>query len=350
MENSSEISSVVRDRTTFAGLRSPIKERAELLPRMKEMRKACGDAIAGPLTHIFYYDTPVDGFDSEIGFPVSHPVNTDCVRTHELRRLHFFSAMHHGPAEMLAETARRLYKYMRTVGLSPELELVEIYHRFDPEHEEENLIEVRAAHLAWPEVFREQLGRVLGDQLAEEIWAGGEKLTPHTPVDARAAWVGSALERLKTHTNDAQQFDILSRVALIRPAEDRQSFLKIYQEKGLGAVLEAQSERLSGGPTGAPVDPWTFQDGVLHLNKVPYNRKAYDEAGNQLERRRAFCHCVLIREADNPQVDPIFCYRAAGWSRQFYEPLLGKAIKSCSLTHSILKGDPYCAWDFIFED
>ena len=57
------------------------------------------------------------------------------------------------------------------------------------------------------------------------------------------------------------------------------------------------------------MDPWTFQDGVLHLNKVPYNRKAYDEAETQLERRRAFCHCVLIREAENPQVDPIFCYR-----------------------------------------
>ena len=101
--------------------------------------------------------------------------------------------------------------------------------------------------------------RVLGDQLAVEIWTGGEELTPHTPVDARAAWVGSALERLKTHTNDAQQFDILSRVALIRPVEDRQSFQKIYREKGLGAVLEAQvgeivrrADRSAGGSVDLP--------------------------------------------------------------------------------------------------
>lgn len=344
------ISSVVREGTRFAGLRAPIHEREELIPRMQVVRAACGDAAVGPLTHIFYFDTPVDGFDSEIGFPVRREVETGEVCTHELRRLHFFSAMHTGPVATLRETSGRLYQFMRQVGLSPELELVEIYHQYDPDHEEDNRIEVRAAYLAWPEVFRAQLVRVLGEEAAAAIWTGGEGMTPFTPVDLRAAWVGEALERLKARTSAAQQFDILSRVALVRPKEERHFYKDIFEREGLQAVLDTQAARLGEGPTGAPVDPWTYHDGVLHLSKVPYNREVYDAAEDLAARRKAYCHCVLIREADNPQVDPIFCYRAAGWARQFFEPLMGQDVARCTLTHSILKGDPYCAWDFYFDN
>jgi len=350
MDDDKRIVSVVRGATTFAGLRAPIKKRAELLPRMSAVREACGDAIAGPLTHIFYYDTPVDGFDSEIGFPVSSEVDTDAIHSHAQRCMHFFAAHHRGPTETLAETTREVYRYMYSRGLSPELELVEIYHQFDPEDEAKNDIEVRASYLAWKEVFREELQRVLGGDMAEEIWAGGEDINPHTPVDERVLWVAEAMERLKAHTDEAQQFDILSRVALIRPAEDRKSFKSIYEEKGLQAVLDAQADRLSKGPTGAPVDPWIYRDGVLHLSKVPRNREAYDLAENPADIRKAFCHCALVREAEDPHMDPIFCYRAAGWARQFYEPLMGKTVSSCKLTHSILQGDPYCAWDFFFKE
>jgi len=350
MDAAEGISSVLRETTRFAGLREPLQTRAELVGRMETVREACGDAIAGPLTHIFYYDTPVDGFDSEIGYPVHRPVETGQVHTHDLRRLHFFSAVHTGPVASLRETSGRLYQFMRRVGLSPELELVEIYHQYDPDHEEDNRIEVRAAYLAWSEVFHRQLERVLGNEKAAIIWAGGEGMTPFTPVDIRAAWVAEALERLKDYTTADQQFDILSRVALVRPKEERNFFKEIFERDGLQAVLDAQAERLSGGPTGAPVDPWMYEDGILHLSKVPYNRKAYDEAEDHTALRNAYCHCVLIREADDPNVDPIFCYRAAGWARQFFEPLMGKEVARCRLTHSILKGDPYCAWDFFFDE
>jgi hypothetical protein len=53
-----------------------------------------------------------------------------------------------------------------------------------------------------------------------------------------------------------------------------------------------------------------------------------------------------VREAAHPKIDPIFCYRAAGWSRQFIEPILGQEFKRCIITHSILKGDDFCAWDY----
>ena len=349
-QQDTNIRHVVREETLFAGWRQPIKSRDELSDRMKEVRATCADVAIGPLTHIFRFDTPVEGSDSEIGFPVSEPINQGPVRTHTLRRLDFFSATHRGPASALRETSVQVYGHMNRVGLAPELELVEIYHNYDPENENANQIEVRGAFLAWPEIYRQQLLRVLGEEVAGKIWEGGDVITPFTLVNERAAWVGKSLGRLKKHSNQDQQFDILSRVALMRPAEDTVKFRAIYEESGrsIQAVLNAQNKDLEATPTGGWIDPPYCNDKVLHLSKVAYRRKAYDKAETPEDLRRAYCFCSLIREAKDPKVDPIFCYRAAGWARQFWEPILGIEFTSCDITRSILKGDRFCAWDYHF--
>ena len=347
-QQDTDIRHVVRNETLFAGIRQPIKSRDELPPRMEEIRAACERVAIGPLTHIFRFDTPVDGFDSEIGFPVAEPVNQGNVKTHTLRRLDFFSAMHCGPVSTLRETSGQIYDHMKRVGLAPELELVEIYHDYDPENEAANQIEVRGAFLAWPEIYRQQLVRVLGEELADEIWKGGDAITPFTLVDERAAWGGCSLEKLKQYSDQDQQFDILSRVALVRPVEDTAKYRAIYEESGrsIQAVLDAQNKELAATRSGGWIDPPYCDDKVLHLSKVAYNKEAYDKAATPEEQRRAYCFCPLIREAKDPKVAPIFCYRAAGWARQFWEPILGIEFTRCTITHSILKGDGFCAWDY----
>jgi len=346
-ETASEISVVIRPPTLFAGIRAPITERAQLEPRIKALEAVCGDAIAGPLTHIFRFDTEVEGFDSEIGFPVSSEVEGESIATHTLREMHFYSRRHDGPLDTLRTTARSLYEYMNTTGLSPELELVEVYRDHRPGAPLGGRVEVMASFLAWPEVYRSQLERVLGRDTAAGIWRGGETMTPHTPVDPRCAWVAASIGRLKQHSTTDQQFDILSRVALVRPAEGIEPYKAIYDETGdIGAVFRAQEAKLATTRTGGFVDPPRVDGTTLHISKVPYNGEAYRKATTPRERRQAFCFCNLIREAENPEVDPIFCYRAAGWARQFWEPILGVEFSSCSITHSILKGDGFCAWDY----
>ena len=86
------------------------------------------------------------------------------------------------------------------------------------------------------------------------------------------------------------------------------------------------------------------------ISKVAYNRKTYDEAKTHEEIRKAYCFCSPIREAKASKVDPIFCYRAAGWARQFWEPILEVEFKKCLITKSILKGDNVCAWDYYLND
>lgn len=341
------IQAVVRPATLFAGIRKPITERAELEPRIKVLEAACGDAIAGPLTHIFRFDTPVEGYDSEIGFPVSARVESGDVTTHTLREMHFYTRTHAGPIDSLRETTRSLYQYMSTTGLSPELELAEVYTDYKPGRPLGGNVEVMAAFLAWPEVYLTQLTRVLGKETANEIWAGGEMITPHTLVDPRCAWVEHSIAKLKQHSDLDQQFDILSRVALVRPQEDIATYKEMYSESGdINVIFRAQEERLKKTPTGGFVDPPSFDGTTLHVSKVPYNGKAYAAATTHRERRKAYCFCNLIREAEDPHVDPIFCYRAAGWARQFWEPVLDVEFSGCTITHSILKGDDFCAWDY----
>jgi hypothetical protein len=342
-----DVSAVVRPRTLFAGIREPITDRAQLEARVRVLEAACADTAVGPLTHIMRFDTPVEGVDSEIGFPVSMPVEGEGITTHTLREMHFFARRHEGPMETLRQTTRALYAYMGTTGLSPELELVELY----PEHRSGSAlggpVEIMASFLAWPEVYSAQLERVLGAEAAAGIWAGGERVTPHTPVGPRCDWVAETIQRLKRQSTPEQQFDILSRVALDRPPEDVAVSQAIYERTGsVEAVIRARHEKLATTRTGGFVDPPRLADGVLHDSKVPYNREAYDAAATPRERRRAFCFCALIREAAEPKVDPIFCYRAAGWARQLWEPVLGVRFTQCTITHSILKGDAFCAWDY----
>jgi hypothetical protein len=343
-----EIEVVVRPPTLYAGTRRPITERAQLEPRIKILEAECGGKISGPLTHILRFDTPVEGYDSEVGFPVSSPVNTDDVTTHTLREMHFFSRLHDGPKDTLGATIESLYEYMRIVGLSPELELVEVYREHCLGQGLGGGVQVMASFLAWPEVYRAQLERVLGPEQAAVIWQGGEALTPHTPVDPRCAWVGATIDRLKARTNPEQQFDILSRVALVRPREDIQAYKAIYEKTGdITAVFRAKEKELAATRTGGYLDPPRCDATTLHVSKVPRDREAYVAATTPREKRQAFCFCNLIREAETPQVDPIFCYRAAGWARQFWEPILGMEFTSCKITHSILKGDDFCAWDYL---
>lgn len=341
------VRAVVRAQTLFAGIRAPITSRAQLAPRVESLDRACAGKIAGPLTHIFRFDTPVEGYDSEIGYPVSAPVVADGIVTHTLREMHFFARTHTGPVDTLRETSRAVSAYMSTRGLSPELELVEVYLDHRPGRPLRGTVDVMASYLGWPELYRAQLVRVLGAGVAAEVWKGGERITPHTAVDPRCAWVGSSIERLRQVATLDQQFDVLSRVALVRPTEDVATYRAIYEQTGdITAVFRAQDERLAKTPTGGFIDPPRFDGKTLHVSKVPRDGEAYKVATTQTARRQAFCFCALIREAAEPRVDPVFCYRAAGWARQFWEPILGVQFTRCTITHSILKGDGFCAWDY----
>jgi len=52
-------------------------------------------------------------------------------------------------------------------------------------------------------------------------------------------------------------------------------------------------------------------------------------------------------ETDKGDISTDYVVIGAGpWARQFWEPILSVEFKKCTITHSILKGDKFCAWDY----
>ena len=122
MKPENQIQHAIRNGGKFAGIRAPIKKREEIIPRIKQVKEVCKESATGPLTHIFRFDTPVDGYDSEIGFSVDKDINSGNVKTHENREMHTFSIIHEGPFSEIGAATQQLYKHMNLVGLAPELE------------------------------------------------------------------------------------------------------------------------------------------------------------------------------------------------------------------------------------
>jgi effector-binding domain-containing protein len=349
--NDTQIIHYIRDEIPFAGIRKSIQKREDIAPMIKKVKEHCKINATGPLTLIFRFDTPVDGFDAEIGYPINEIINKNEIKTTTLPKMHFFSIKVKGTIDEVRKASILLRDHMNTVGLSSELEFVEKYIVEDAETPENNITEVQRSFLHWSEVYKENLFKFLNSELANQIWGEGDKITPFTLVDERVKWVANTVDKLKMYTNQDLQFKILSKVALKRPKEEINKYKQLFKETGdINKVFYELNRNLENTSTGGFLEKPRIENNLLKLSKVPMNRKEYDQAMTNDEKRRAFCFCSLIREAKAPKVDPIFCYRAAGWDRQLWEEVLDVSFEKCKVTKSILKNDNYCAWEYSLPD
>jgi hypothetical protein len=342
MPREQKISYKTREKGYFANIRKTIKTRKDLVPLINILNGFVDEKTrSGPLTLIFHYDTPVDGFDAELGYLVEKPFSNNELSTRTLEEAHFFSIMHHRSYKTINESQKKVYEFMYSKGLSAAMELVEILHDVDFKNQERVKIEIQASFLPWGEWYLKSLIEILGEEKAVEIWKGGEKITPFTDIKERTQWVKETLERLKLNSSNKEQFEIISRIALPRPIEEINIYKKVYEEtksieKTLDKIIESQNW----------IEKPEIIGNTIKISKVAYNREGWDKATNHEEKRQSYCFCALVRKnPDNPDIDPIFCYRAAGWSRQMWEEVLGTRIIDGKIRKSILLGDDYCAFD-----
>ena len=99
--------------------------------------------------------------------------------------------------------------------------------------------------------------------------------------------------------------------------------------------------------------PWVSEPrvkgNIIYTSKTPRQNEKYREAKSFDEKRKYYCFCILVANCENPDIDPIFCYRAAGWARQLWETVLDLPVIDCTIEKSILKGDEYCEFALQFE-
>jgi effector-binding domain-containing protein len=296
----------------------------------------CGEHICGPSFIVTHYGTGVkDGIDVDVCFPVSQPVETGDVRSWVLEGGEALSLLHGGPYESLGESYRKLYGYLGEHGLISQLVGREVYLEYNADNPEENVTELQAFLHKWEDLFAEGVGRVLGEDARAEVVQGIEDLAPDSSLDDRVRWVNAALERLDGRTDEMQKFEVLSPCADVFPQERIEKLRAVYEQNGsVDDVLKAMEE-----------DPDWYEspvrDGdVIIMDKIIYDRRGYEQATTEAERRTCRCHCPIARRRLD-EVHPTMCYCSTGWYRRLWEGILGKPVW-VELLECLTRGDDRC--------
>jgi effector-binding domain-containing protein len=323
------------DDMLIASLRFQMREREELFAKLDELRNQCQEYIAGPPFAVFYWDTGLEGTDTEVCFPVTNPVEIGEIRSRMLEGGEVFTMLHGGSHDNIEESYRQLGARLVEHGLNPENPSREIFLKFFPDTPQKNMTEIQVFFVNWEQRLAYNLERVLGPSVRADVVQNLDQISLGSSREERKAWVNCALERLDAQTAEEQRFDILSRCAHIFSPRRIERVRAIYERNlDIDEVLKAMEE-----------DPDWYEkpvrDGnIIYVTKVPRNRQGYEEAANDAERRTHYCHCALVRK--NPDdVHPDFCYCGAGWYRQIWEGILGKPVR-VEILKSLTKGDETC--------
>jgi effector-binding domain-containing protein len=318
-----------------ASLRFQMQERQELFAKLEELKTACQDYAVGPALAIFYWDTGLEGLDTEVCFPVSRPVEAGEISSRTLEAEEVFSALHRGAHENLAEGYRAIGNHLLERGLNAENKSREIYLELLPDNPEANLTEIQVSFVHWEKRLTDNLNRVLTEETSRQILQGIEHLALESTRQDRVQWVEGALERLDALTAEQQRFDILSRCAHVFSPRRIERLRAIYERnQDVDEVLAAMHE-----------DPDWYEDPtrggrIIYVTKVPRDAQGYEEAVDEAERRRHYCHCALVR--NNPiEIPPTFCCCGSGWYRQIWEGILGEPVQ-VEILSSLTRGDDTC--------
>jgi effector-binding domain-containing protein len=296
----------------------------------------CDEYICGPSFIVTHYGTGVqDGIDVDVCFPVSQPVETGDIRSWVLEGGEALSLLHRGPYESLGESYWKLYGYLGEHGLISQLSGREVYLEYNADNPEKNVTELQVFLHKWEDLLAESVGRVLGEDVRVEVVQGIQALTPHSSLDDRVQWVSATMGRLDECTDEMQKFEVLSPCADVFPQERIDKLRAVYEQNGsVDDVLEAMAE-----------DPDWYEspvkDGdVIYMDKIIFDRKGYEQATTEAERRKCRCHCPIARRRLD-EVHPTMCYCSTGWYRRLWEGILGKSVW-VELLECLTRGDDCC--------
>ena len=185
------------------------------------------ESIAGAPFCIIQFVTSIeDGYDAEIGFPVSQPVQAGEIQTRVFPPLQVLSLVHTGPLEDVRATYRKLYDFTEAHGLISDEFTREVYP--DWERPAWHAIELQYVLHDWSALFSANLERVLGPAASRQILSGLPPLALESTLDERFAWSKEAMARLDRLASDEAKYDIVSSCAHIFPAGQVDKLRAVY--------------------------------------------------------------------------------------------------------------------------
>lgn len=328
-----------------------VQRRADIGPILAQLAQELPeDAIAGAPFALFQFVTSVtDGYDAEIGFPVNREITTPfpngapSLRTRVVPTMEVLALVHQDAPEKLRETYRTLYAYANEHAIISDEFGREVYtdaaNPGGPGTEAQFLIH------DWNGKLAGGLERVLGQETRDVVMQGSETLSIGSHTEDRFLWVKGMLERLDGLTDEGQKYDIISGCAHVFPPGQVTKLKAVFDEAyaqthdGLQAV-DAVLDFMETDPGWSETRP-TREGYTIYAAKGPRDPQAYAEAQTDLERRRAYCFCPLLRDNLDQGMPPSFCYCGSGWYRRQFEGAIGKPV-SIEIVSSVLRGDEVC--------
>lgn len=334
-----------------ATARFVVQRRADIGPILAQLAQELpGDVIAGAPFAIFQFVTSVtDGYDAEIGFPVNREIATPfpngapTLHTRILPAMEVLSLVHQDAPEKLRETYRTLYTYAAEHAIISDEFGREVYA--DASNPGGLGTEVQFLIHDWIGKLAHGLERILGQEAREVVMQGSAELDIASRVDDRFLWVKGMLERLDGLADEHQKGDILSGCAHVFPpgqvAKLKSVFDKAYAQihDGLQAI-DAVLDFMEADPGWSETRP-TRDGHTIYAAKGPRDPQAYAAAQTDLERRRAYCFCPLLRDNLDQGMPTAFCYCGSGWYRRQFEGAIGKPV-TIDIVTSVLQGDDVC--------
>lgn len=323
------------DDMLIASIRLTTQKREQLNSVFDRLQQQCKKHICGPALAIHHWGTGVQDLDVEVAFPITQSIETDEITSRVLEGTETLTKLHHGSYEKLGESYQKLYGHMRERGIPSALTAREIYLEFHPDNPQDNVIEIQAIIHDWNNRFAENLEKVLGGEAREKVLKGIDSITPESTMDERFEWIKASIERLDKLADDEQKFEILSMCAHVFPIERIEHLRTVYQRsKDIDEVLRVMHE-----------DPsWysrpTREGNIIRIKKVPYDKETYESAKDADEKKRAYCHCPMVRNFLD-QIPSSFCYCGAGWPRRLWEGVTGKPVR-VEMVKSLTNGDDFC--------
>lgn len=283
-----------------------------------------------------------EGFDMEIGFPVTEEFENDEIRTKIQKGREVFSITHKGSIEKKNETYRKLIDYIREKKVISDEFSMEIYlDNNNPKGEE---LEIQFVVHNWQALFEKHTTRVLGSEATKEVIP--EQPSFDSSAEDRLVWAKEAINGVKNHTSDSFQiYDILSSCAHVFPPNPILKMKEVYEKRknetnnplaAIDSVLDMMVEDNAWG--NRPIR----EGNIIIATKNPADREAFEKATTPAEKRRATCFCSVIRNhLEDDDIPKEYCLCSAGWFRRQWEGALSQPVE-VDIMKTVLQGDDVC--------
>ncbi len=346
---------------TVAAKRCFAHDQQDIQTAIKELRKRVGTAADGSPICLFLRHDPEKGFEVEIAFPVEAGSSIEEVQVKELAGDHVLWAVHAGPHTKsdgisgLRETAEKMWSFIAERHLLAGDNPTRYVYLEGPEthgdHPDRFITEIQISYHfpVWIESLEKGLTEQTDADTAIAVAAGADAVRHDFDAEKLRSWVLGALERLDESVPcERTRACVLNGCAHHYPKVQLLRMKAAYEEEG---DIVRFIERLNRDDDLFPSRIF-WKEGtpkhIVYTEKLipPWNREAYDQATDPVEKRYYGCFCSLVKEVirTGEELSPTFCNCSAGWFVQMWETILGRSPIRVDVVESVLRGDDQCVF------